>query len=670
MTLRKLTLILATAALLSAQADVALQRAIRTETLEGDLKAAIEQYGNLAKSGNRAVAAQALVRMAGCYEKLGTTEARKIYERVVSEFGDHPESVTTAQARLAALRRPQPGAMSLRKVWEGIAYGISPDGRLVTDVDWSKGGDLVVRDVETGTKRWLTDRAEPSPPYVDGTVISPDGRQVAYVWADAREKGPWEFQVRIVPMDGRVAPRVVYRSPNYSFVRDWTQDGESLLLTRSLDDGTWQIAMLSVRDGSIRQLKSFNWGHVDASLSPDGRYIAYDAPVGNGPSRDIHVLATDGSQDNVVVQHPANDHSAVWSPDGSRLLFVSNRTATPSLWSIPVKNGKPTGAAELVKSDTGRPLRMTRSGTLYYVVSGRSRMDVYRAPLGEDGKVSGRPEPVTDQHVNTNWGGTLSPDGQKIAYYSDRPDTVLVVRNFGSGEERVYPLDFEVRRSYFLGPAWAPGGGSVLVIARENQRPGNFLYRINLASGEAEEVGKAIGAGMKAAPDREAVYYRKGGLVRLDLDSGKEETVAQPEPGSTSLRIGNLAISPDGKQIAYLQSVGRETSFAVKPLDGGEPRVVFRTSRLWSSGGRFNTLAWTPDQRYLLFVDGEQEENVIWRVPVDGGEAEQIGITMNARIKFPQIHPDGKSIFFSAVEADTAEVWALENFLPKQTASR
>jgi hypothetical protein len=268
MTLRKLTLILATAALLSAQADVALQRAIRTETLEGDLKAAIEQYGNLAKSGNRAVAAQALVRMAGCYEKLGTTEARKIYERVVSEFGDHPESVTTAQARLAALRRPQPGAMSLRKVWEGIAYGISPDGRLVTDVDWSKGGDLVVRDVETGTKRWLTDRAEPSPPYVDGTVISPDGRQVAYVWADAREKGPWEFQVRIVPMDGRVAPRVVYRSPNYSFVRDWTQDGESLLLTRSLDDGTWQIAMLSVRDGSIRQLKSFNWGHVDASLSP------------------------------------------------------------------------------------------------------------------------------------------------------------------------------------------------------------------------------------------------------------------------------------------------------------------------------------------------------------------------------------------------------------------
>ena len=35
---------------------------------------------------------------------------------------------------------------------------------------------------------------------------------------------------------------------------------------------------------------------------------------------------------------------------------------------------------------------------------------------------------------------------------------------------------------------------------------------------------------------------------------------------------------------------------------------------------------------------------------------------MKAEIKMPLIHPDGKSIFFTAAEGDN-EVWALENFL-------
>ena len=301
------------------------------EEVEGNLEKAIQTYRQvLAQAGgDRSLAARAQFHIGTSYEKLGREEAAKAFQSVVRDYADQAEIVRQARTRLAALRAPEPGSMVLRKVWDGIAYGISPDGRFVTDVDWSKGGDLVVRDVETGTKRWLTNRKEPSGPYADGTVISPDGRHVAYLWVDVRQDEAWEFQVRILPMDGTGAPRVVYGSPNYFFLEDWAPDGQSLLLSRSLDDGTWQLAMLSVQDGSVRQLKSFNWGGVSgASVSPDGRYIAYDAPVGNGPLRDIYVMATDGSQDTPVVQHPANDYSTVWSPDGSQILFVSNRTAT------------------------------------------------------------------------------------------------------------------------------------------------------------------------------------------------------------------------------------------------------------------------------------------------------------------------------------------------------
>lgn len=668
-------LVLAAATLLHGQSGYDLfQQGLARERADADPRGAIEVYEQVIKASaaDRKLAAQALFRIGECHRALGEAAARQAYQRILSEYADQTDLVAEAQGRLTAMRAPEPVSMTLRKISDGDASSISPDGRYVTNTDWTKGGDLVVQDLTTVTVRWLTDREESSAPYVDHSRISPDGRYVAYLWVEVREREPWEFQARIIPMDGGT-PRIVYRSPNYFFVEDWAPDGQSLLLGRTLDDKTWQIATVSVQDGTLRQLKSFNWANIVPKFSPDGRYIAYDAPVGNSPSRDIFVLAVDGSHETAVVKHPASDHVTAWSPDGLRLLFTSTRTGTQSLWSLPVKDGKSAGEPELVRGDANglRPLRMTRGGTFYYQVSGRSKMEVYRAPLGQDGKVSGPPTIVADQHVNSNWGGTLSPDGKRIAYYSNRPETVLVVRNLVSGEEQVYRPDLDIRRLYFLGPSWSYDGRSLLIVVRENERPGQFLYRVDLATGSVEEAGRNVRAGLKAAPDREAVYYRAGAaLIRLDLASAKETVVVRPDPNMPGLRRANLAISPDGKQVAYLQGQGNMTSILVQPLDGGEPRVVFSTAR-WGSGGRYNTLAWSPDQRYLVFVNGEQEENEIWRVPTSGGEAEQVGISMNARIKFPQVAPDGKSIFFSAVEADTGnEVWAMENFLPEQKASR
>src|SRR5512135_430773 len=90
------------------RAEVALQAAIKIETIDGDLKAAIDAYKNVAATygSNRAVAAKALVRMGQCYEKLGAAqakEARAVYGRVVRDYGDQAEIVAQARARLAAL---------------------------------------------------------------------------------------------------------------------------------------------------------------------------------------------------------------------------------------------------------------------------------------------------------------------------------------------------------------------------------------------------------------------------------------------------------------------------------------------------------------------------------------------------------------------------------------
>src|SRR5579864_6421110 len=105
---RMWTIISITAALvISASAqrspEVALRAAMETETVKGDLKDAIEQYKKVVQSGSRPLAAQALVRMAECYQKLGDSESRRIYEQVLREYADQKEAVATARQRLGGV---------------------------------------------------------------------------------------------------------------------------------------------------------------------------------------------------------------------------------------------------------------------------------------------------------------------------------------------------------------------------------------------------------------------------------------------------------------------------------------------------------------------------------------------------------------------------------------
>ena len=89
-----LSLLLVTPSVVTAQtagcAEVLLEAAQKKGLVSGDLNGAIRQYREIVAKypNNRAVAAKALLHLGQCYEKLGDTESRKAYERLVRDFGD------------------------------------------------------------------------------------------------------------------------------------------------------------------------------------------------------------------------------------------------------------------------------------------------------------------------------------------------------------------------------------------------------------------------------------------------------------------------------------------------------------------------------------------------------------------------------------------------------
>src|ERR1051325_5276211 len=119
-----------------------LQKGLRKEQVEGDIKGAIELYRQVAGecASSRSLAAQALVQLGKAYEKLGASEARAAYARVISDFADQAKELSEAKARFAVLEKGasaavgniQPVAQLLvsDKIDPWIAFGdttVSPD---------------------------------------------------------------------------------------------------------------------------------------------------------------------------------------------------------------------------------------------------------------------------------------------------------------------------------------------------------------------------------------------------------------------------------------------------------------------------------------------------------------------------------------------------------------
>ncbi|MBI3262309.1 MAG: PD40 domain-containing protein, partial [Acidobacteria bacterium] len=618
----------------NAQGEKQLASAQHKATVDGDLKGAIEEYKKIVAGAgtNRALAAQALVRMAECYQKLGDGEARTIYERVAREFADQKDAAAEARTRLAALQRGRASGAgpSIRRLWDGSDIVVpsrpSADGRYVSMVDYPTTNVALI-DLTTGARQLLT-KARP----LEGAIyslVSPDGRQVAYSWYSA---GGDEFELRAVAADGATS-RPLYRNPEVDYIQpaDWSADGRRLLCVVARKDRTKQIAVLDVASGTLRVLKSTEWnGPGGVTFSPDARYLAYDLPQApqdqDATSRDIFVMAADGSQEAAVVRHPANDVVLGWAPDGKRLLFLSDRTQSNDAWVIQVTNGKPMGPPELVKRDLGRivPMGFTRSGAYYYGVSTTLR-ELYVASIDvREGRVAEAPAPISPNFVGLKLSADWSPDGRALAYapIKQGEPSPIRIRDLASGDER----ELKTSLSWVQKLRWSPDGES-LAFRANDPRHGWGIYRIALRTGDVTAIDPKSGviSDLAWSPDGMRIFYAQPGKVFLrELGTGQVMLIF---PGQRTQWATYFAVSPEGRRMAVADKNDEAHWTALKIASiSGELRELLRVQAPEDIASSF---AWTRDGVSLIIPrtsgrNPQAAQAELWRVPVDGSKPERL----------------------------------------------
>ncbi len=575
-----------------------------------------------------------------------------------------PDAKRTKASGISAAKPLSGVAMRRVMGYTSGSVTVSPDGKYLCDVTWED--ELYVRDLATGEKRVLF----PAGGTVRRLAISPDSKMVAYRWSD-REKRIGNLQV--MGLDGSKRRALIASKRFPPNPEDWSPGGDKVLARRPALD--WdiktspppiEIIWVSAEDGAIHSVttlpkgRRIGTGMVD--LSPDGRYIAYDArDLGIGlEKRDIFLFDIEKSRE-VSLEHPADDRLLGWTPDGNYIFFISDRSGTWDAWLLRVIGGKPQGWPHVVYDNIGQvgPIGFTQDGAYYYKALWFSN-NVYTATVDlRKGKVLSGPEPV--QH---GLGGcpAWSPDGKYLAYCVWHPDgfSRIHIRPLETGKERVIETDLPGGIRWLI---WSPDGQSLLACR-------GSVYRIDAHTGKSNVLLRSEAGSTRRAelsPDEKTVFYTTydGSLFAKDLETAREKKICELLQHRRAWHWACWRLSPDGKRLV-VGTPGRDSPAQLRILSVEGEEVRDLVPENWE---KICDVAWAPDGQSVLFIV-QKNPTELWQISAEGGQPRKLLTTKYIFWGSLRVHPDGQHIaFHEESEISGSGVWVMENFLPTAIAS-
>jgi Tol biopolymer transport system component len=685
------------------------QQGLARETA-GDIKGAMQLFERIVRdfSSNRTLTAKALVQLGRWSDLLGQDQARKHYERVIREFADQKEAAAEARARLDVLAKVAgPGASPSRRLVadsrtiNGMAEWPTRDGK-----HWLRYNEeqraFELSEISTGTVRRLTtDGPAPAEAVVGVPKLSTDGsRLVAIVrivkpgslpGVPAEVRYSEQTELRVFEVGGR-GPGRVLSSWDQQVLGGvfrpfaWSPANDRIWLFGTKQDRSAQIASVNM-SGKLEVLKTLKWRDTGQfpSLSPDGKFVAFhDSIAAQNPS-DLYIIATDGSSEHRV-EYPSDDSKPMFLPDGSGVVFESNRRGERDLWFLSVKDGKTTGQPRLVWRDVGSFGSMdgfSDTGSLFFYFSGQD-YGIYTVPINLNASTSSIGEATRIAPVNneSNSGAAFSPDGKYLAHF--RGKTRLVLRDLVTGIEREIRLGMPLDRGT-AGVDWCPSGDSLIAIGYV-AGTGSVTLRINMKDASIERhssIPNSYVPALCVGNGQDIIYLAStnnpwvfpGSVIRRSLVSGRETTL------HNGVNVP-LVRSRDGSRIAFVATDpkgGLRRSLVTMDADGGNVSMDLMPSGITSPPQVIFSAAWAPNGDRLLIAVRDADQSYdwtrmlqvphsLWEVPLTGGAPRRLGVLPLPKVAGTyygpvslSMHPDGKQLAFQSHEGTVQQTWAIDN---------
>jgi tricorn protease len=422
-----------------------------------------------------------------------------------------------------------------------------------TQIVFEYGNDLWSVPREGGEAKRLTalgGRGAASRP-----VFSPDGSEIALT---ATYDG--NADVYVIPANGGTPRRLTYH-PAPDYVIGWTRDGKQVLFSSTRSSSSRYSELFTVsREGGFPTRLPLPIA-AEGSYSPDGRELAY-APLDHafeawkryrgGRTSPIWIARLSDSSVTRIPRDNSNDFNPMWI--GDRIFFLSDRNGPMSLLSYDTESKNVTVA---LKND-GLDFKYASAGPGAIVIEQFGAIWLYDLKSGAAHKVNIRiagelPElrPHYVNVANRINNADISPTGMR-AVFEARGEILTVPAEKGDIRNLTNTPGADERY-----PAWSPDGAKIAYFSDES---GEFALYIKNQNGQGGPEKIDLGTPPSFfyfptwSPDSKKIAYTDKRLNLWYVDLQKKTPVKVFHDRFTGpQQIFHAAWSPDSKWLAYTQ---------------------------------------------------------------------------------------------------------------------
>jgi Tol biopolymer transport system component len=411
------------------------------------------------------------------------------------------------------------------------------------------------------------------------------------------------------------------------------------------------------------------WMSLD--VSPNGKTIAFEL-LG-----DIYQMGIHGGEAKCIICGLPFDSQPAYSPDGSMIAFVSDRSGNENLWISKAGGSMPRQISTIDDNAVFISPAWSADGTSIYI--SRFKSDINAFELFQyflDGRPTeqithAKSSPDTPKEFRTHaLGAAASPDG-RFLYYEAK-------MGFGFDDDNTFPLWHIARRNLSTGemetvvnaqgsafrPEISPDAKSLVYATRFRGKTGLrirdlatdedhwLLYPIQRDDQEASASRDLIPR-YAFTPDSRSILLNYDGLIhRLDVATRKVETVPfkalvdlpmgpylrqniREETGPVRARLVQTpSQSPDGQHLIF-------SALAHVYEMSMNDRVPYRLTS--SSQPEFDP-SWSPDGHSIVYVTWTRNGGDIWLANADGTGTPKRISDHSDFYRNPAFAPDGKTI--------------------------
>ena len=251
-------------------------------------------------------------------------------------------------------------------------------------------------------------------------------------------------EIYVFDFDGE-GRRPVSRNGSINLSPAWSPDGTRITYT-SYRDNNPDLWMTDLRTNRHTKLSGRPGINAGAEWSPDGTEIALTLSKEQGNS-DIYALDVNGSIVRRMTRHWAIDVSPSYSPDGSKVAFVSARLGTPQIFAMDREGGEPVRLTQRGGHNVS-PAWSPDGSRLAFAGRDEGRFDIF--VVNADGSGLRRLTQSSGDDEDPTW----SPDGNHILFSSSRDGLgkqLYIMTADGKSQTRITD-----GTGSFSNPQWGP----------------------------------------------------------------------------------------------------------------------------------------------------------------------------------------------------------------------